>query len=312
MLNNIIKIFTTGSIFNNKIIIFIFTLLGSFIGQLIIRITKLRGSLDKWWLLIPPFSIPPLSIIPAYLIYTNKIKPGQGTNPFDIYMFIPAILSIITNNLLEHKFKQTGLIGSLIKFIVNFISVFFALYMRDNEVCVKKSKNNKIKRVLIKPNIQINNKENFNQLIRSKSNHLNYESKYINNIINEFENFEHFDPNTSEQTNKISFNKILFQTIIIVGLMPLIPFIISKFSSIGNIITSAGTISPPMGILVETIVRMGCIMTMYMFVNMYNGMNIKKSCVKKYPQKIILIGLILSFAINIIIETNRTSIIESD
>lgn len=305
MLNKIIKIFKTGSIFNNKITTFILTFLGSFVGQLIVRITKLNGSLDKWWLLIPPLSIPPLSLIPAYLIHKNKIKPGQGGDPYDMYMFIPAIMSIITNLTLEHGFQQTGLIASFIKFIINFSSVAFALYMRDNDICVK---NIPAKRIYVRSTIQSKTKsktpikqEKFTQNFHKKSNYINY-------IM---ENFDTKTKSKASMTNisakEVSKEKILFQATIIASLMSLLPFILSKIPMISNIVGTLGQISPLMGILTEIIIRMACIMTIYMLLNMYNGRNIKKSCTQKISRATLIKGIVFALVTNILIETNRES-----
>ena len=125
----------------NKLITFVLTFLGSFIGQLYVRITRFDGSLDKWWLLVPPLSVPPLSVIPAYLIATNKIKKGEGGIPYDLYMLIPAIISILTDGILQNNKNLPSISKTIILFLVNFITIFLILYRRDRDTCI----NNKIR-----------------------------------------------------------------------------------------------------------------------------------------------------------------------
>jgi hypothetical protein len=47
-------------------------------SQLWARVFWLQGSLDQWWLLIPVFWMFPLSVVPAVMIYMNKVAPGGG------------------------------------------------------------------------------------------------------------------------------------------------------------------------------------------------------------------------------------------
>ncbi len=131
-------------VMNIKILQFLLTFLGSFVGQLIVRVTSLDGSLDKWWLLLPPISIPPLSLIPAYLIYSNNIKKGNAGSPYDLYMLIPAISSIIFGLIIEKKFNLKGPKGTLLKFLINFLSISFALYFRDIKKCISDTNNDTV------------------------------------------------------------------------------------------------------------------------------------------------------------------------
>lgn len=126
---------------DNKIFQSLLVFFGSFIGQLIVRMTSLDGSLDKWWLLIPPLSVPPLSIVPTYLIYKDKVEKGHGGVPYDMYVLIPILLSIISGYIVEKKYFMLGPKGSLIKYAVNFISFALALYLRDFNNCILKKSN---------------------------------------------------------------------------------------------------------------------------------------------------------------------------
>ena len=91
------------------------------LGQLWARIFNFNGSLDKWWLLMPPLSIPPLSLIPAFMIAFGKIKKGQGGSPYDLYMIIPAICSILADNYLRNNTNFSSINKSIILFFINFI-----------------------------------------------------------------------------------------------------------------------------------------------------------------------------------------------
>ena len=61
-----------------KIVFFVLTFLGTTIGQLFVRMVHLDGSLDQWWFLIPPLSLPPL--LPLFYEFPSKIL-----YPFSVY-----------------------------------------------------------------------------------------------------------------------------------------------------------------------------------------------------------------------------------
>ena len=94
--------------------------------------------------------------------------------------------------------------------------------------------------------------------------------------------------------------------------MPLLPFITTWLPYIGSMTTTLGGISPLMGILFESLVKMSCMMTIYIFVNMYNGRNIKKSCREVYNYKQITAVLFVGLIANILIETGRAPLIPFD
>lgn len=65
-------------------------------GQILMRILKFNGSLDKPYLLFPLLLIPPFSFIPAIFGYLGWIKPSKSTTPpIDIYVLIPIIARFI-------------------------------------------------------------------------------------------------------------------------------------------------------------------------------------------------------------------------
>jgi hypothetical protein len=107
----------------------------------------------------------------------------------------------------------------------------------------------------------------------------------------------------------VSISKVVINAGIIAALMPLLPFITTWLPYIGTMTTTLGGISPLMGILFEALIRMSCIMTVYVFVNMYNGRNINKSCRQVYNYKQIAAVLFAGLILNILIETGRQPLI---
>jgi len=77
-------------------------------GQLLMRVTKFNGSLDKWYLLFPLLLIPPFSFIPVIFAKLGFIKKIPGGSPLDIYVLIPIIFRFI----LILFIKQVAEIGS--------------------------------------------------------------------------------------------------------------------------------------------------------------------------------------------------------
>ena len=77
-------------------------------GQLLMRLTKFNGSLDKWYLLFPLLLIPPFSFIPVIFAKLGFIKKSPGGPPLDIYVLIPIIFRFI----LILFIKQVAELGS--------------------------------------------------------------------------------------------------------------------------------------------------------------------------------------------------------
>ncbi len=89
----------------DKTVDLLLNLFGFGIGQLIVRINTLDGSLDKPWLLLPPFWIFPLSIVPTVYIYLDKITKGKGGSPIDMSLYI-IILGMIISNIMIDKLGE--------------------------------------------------------------------------------------------------------------------------------------------------------------------------------------------------------------
>jgi hypothetical protein len=64
-------------------------------GQLIMRLNKFGGSLDKPYLLLPFFFFPPFSIIPVLMAKFGMLKKSKIENIIDIYIVIPIIFRFI-------------------------------------------------------------------------------------------------------------------------------------------------------------------------------------------------------------------------
>jgi hypothetical protein len=86
------------------------------LGQLWARILWLDGSLDKSWMLLPFFWIPPLSAVPAFAAYFNYIKPGSGGEPpYDWYMLIPIIAKLLLGFFASSLIENYGVSALLLQ-----------------------------------------------------------------------------------------------------------------------------------------------------------------------------------------------------
>ena len=64
-------------------------------GQLLMRVDKFGGSLDKPYLLFPLLLFPPFSFIPVLIAKFGFLKKAEGENILDIYVLIPIIFRFI-------------------------------------------------------------------------------------------------------------------------------------------------------------------------------------------------------------------------
>ena len=103
-------------------------------GQLIARIKYYNGTLDKWWLLIPPLSLPPLSLAPLFMFLGNKVKKGvENELPYDNgYMRTIALIGM-SLPILELVFDTTWFSPFFAIYI--FGAWFFIYSMRDQKKC---------------------------------------------------------------------------------------------------------------------------------------------------------------------------------
>ena len=103
-------------------------------AQLYFRIFDLNGSIDKPWLLIPIFFMPPFSIIPALMMYFGYVKEGEGGKPYDYYMLIPIIFNIIIAIVSKYIESSTWIV---LLSLIPFIGGLIAFYLRYNNLCTK-------------------------------------------------------------------------------------------------------------------------------------------------------------------------------
>jgi hypothetical protein len=64
-------------------------------GQLLMRVDKFGGSLDKPYLLFPLLLFPPFSFIPVLIANFGFLKKAEGEKILDIYILIPIIFRFI-------------------------------------------------------------------------------------------------------------------------------------------------------------------------------------------------------------------------
>jgi len=291
-------------VLDNKTLQFLITFLGSFVGQLAVRMGSLSGSLDKWWLLIPPLSVPPLSIIPAYLISSGKVAEGYGGTPYDSYMIIPIIGSILMENIIEKRFKETGPNGAILKYIINFMCFGLALYLRDVDKCVINTSTVKPSTVnpsTVKPSIGIQPTSTKSTIGGSKT-----KKEKIHN-----ENFKQLDKlieKFNEKNNDVSYSKIITNTILVCTVLPIIPYIVLRIPYFNSLMTTIGQMSPYLALFSDAIIRMLSISMVYMFLNMYNGRNIDKSCNDVYKINSLFGILVISIVSNLFL-ANRADLI---
>lgn len=102
-------------------------------GQLIARIFFLDGSLDKWWLLIPIFYIPPISFVAAIMIGLGLVAKGKGGKPYDSYINLPIFLLIIKQFI---NFTPIGnnMWYKIISSIIIFGSIIFILLWKRHNI----------------------------------------------------------------------------------------------------------------------------------------------------------------------------------
>ena len=114
-------------------------LLFSFIplGQLIVRIFYLNGSLDKLWLMFPILLMPPFSFIPLLLIKFGFVQDGKGSDPIDKIMLLPLIARIVTLFVLNSMGINDPLVFILINLLINLSTIIIANITRRYYNCEK-------------------------------------------------------------------------------------------------------------------------------------------------------------------------------
>lgn len=118
-----------------KAIAVLLTIILPFFGQLIGRIIYLNGSLDMPWLFF--LSIPPLSLIPALLMMFGVIKKGKGGKPYDLYIFIPIIVAILSDIFLKQFFLPYKV--PFVKLILLISSIYLVYWYKSTNICKSSS-----------------------------------------------------------------------------------------------------------------------------------------------------------------------------
>ena len=109
---------------------FILTVTIPFIGQIIARFMILNGSLDKPWLFL--FSIPPLTLVPAFAMMFSFIEPTKGGLPWDSMVFLPIMGTVIGSFLAKgHKSRN------IFKILFSFGSFALAYWYKTTKLCKK-------------------------------------------------------------------------------------------------------------------------------------------------------------------------------
>jgi hypothetical protein len=105
------------------------------IGQLLVRIFYLKGSLDKLWLMFPILLMPPFSFIPLILIKLGFVQDGKGSDPIDKIMILPLIARIITLIVLNKLNMYSSGLFILINLLINIFTIFIANMTRRYYNC---------------------------------------------------------------------------------------------------------------------------------------------------------------------------------
>ena len=97
-------------------------------GDIITRIEKLDGSLDKLWTLIPIFQLPVFGFIPLMLMKQGIIKPGRmKEKPYDHYILFTLFIKIMVSAV-SSKFEEPYNI--LFEIAGNYFAILLPLLVR--------------------------------------------------------------------------------------------------------------------------------------------------------------------------------------
>lgn len=104
--------------------------------QLWARIFWMNGSMDKPWLLIPIFFVPPFSLVPAFMMYFGYVADGQGvTPPYDWWMLVPIIVKFCIGLLVSSLVDEPGFFSAFIPLIIQLCVNAIPHYYRSVENC---------------------------------------------------------------------------------------------------------------------------------------------------------------------------------
>lgn len=105
-------------------------------GQVFARIFFLDGSLDKWWLLIPIFLIPPFSLVAFFLILFGFVDKGKGGKPYDLYIALPMVFAVLFKifSFIKVDFFHTKIFKSIEYILILGTLMFALLYKRHKSI----------------------------------------------------------------------------------------------------------------------------------------------------------------------------------
>jgi len=303
-------------LFDNKLFQAALTFFGSVIGQLLVRIFSLNGSLDKWWLLLMPISVPPVSFIPAYLVYTNKIKMGD-VEPYDANIFYLLFLSVFIAVIMEKFVDFNPILNMMAKYTIALIVIYLAFNRRYLSTC---KKNVGIREKFEEPDYNIKNKsiwdkfqDQLNKLRKIVYRlYLGIFGDYIRGIFERtYKIITKFVKETSEKYLGKYNSRSIINALIIVGLLPLIQYLFNKLPYIGSIIETLKNIHPILELVMNLFVHMSSITILYIVINMFEGINIDASCDREFNFITIIVFAILSVVLHMLIEQKRVGDIQA-
>jgi hypothetical protein len=110
------------------------------LGQIWARVFLLNGSLDRKWLFLPFFFMPPFSLIPMIMMKLGKVKKGKGSKPYDLLMLIPIILHLLMKYVVVEYFEDEKMFNILYILLIYGATIGILLY-RISKDCKFKASN---------------------------------------------------------------------------------------------------------------------------------------------------------------------------
>lgn len=108
------------------------------LGQVYIRAFSFAGSLDKPWLLVPIFGMPPLSLVTLFIFWFGGISDGPGGEAIDWWITIPMVSYTLASILIRRgSFLKFGVKKELILCAICCISSMITFAVRDFIQCRK-------------------------------------------------------------------------------------------------------------------------------------------------------------------------------
>ncbi len=103
------------------------------LGQVLMRVIRLGGSLSRPWLFLPFFWIPPLTVIPVLIAtFSNYIKPTNSGKIYDHFIIIPIIIKLLLSFLPLNTGDYKGM---YIIILVGSLLIANTIHILKNEMC---------------------------------------------------------------------------------------------------------------------------------------------------------------------------------